>query len=386
MSDSSYTSPWWDDENSIPSILTTDWSNASTETTSDGWVGGVEPGFHDSFLHWSHSFNHWVQPRLHLLSTKEWPGLCAGGMHRHLIWSLLTSPLSGGSLVGSASSDDILGAIPEQVSNREKVMTWIHGNPRASEEYVINKPFVINVPQEEIYETELFMCCEDVEPEAVVYGIPVVTYDDYGAFARVHQSREIVNWFFGDLAIREEGDGDLIPLNNNIIQSQPFTVKVPSSYSREYNLKNRYYFKSIKSHQLINSKPVMPEEVNSLFIYGQEVPKFPRPFASCLCKAMPCYRDELLDSLRTDFDLLWHLKLEAAFLPRTHLTPSVLKYKAIKFLDKFDMSKYSKKDIYYMITSAVTGAMLFDSQEVKCFEAVNHDENLAVKGLNEFFQ
>lgn len=103
---------------------------------------------------------------------------------------------------------------------------------------------------------------------------------------------------------------------------------------------------------------------------------------------LTCEKNVLRKQLETDFDLAYELKLESLFMPRTHLLPLQLKHKAKRFLSEFDMSKYTKKDIYELIANAVTSAMLVDNSELRLIKAMNvcREKYYNRPIANQFFQ
>lgn len=128
--------------------------------------------------------------------------------------------------------------------------------------------------------------------------------------------------------------------------------------------KHRVHFKGKKREQIINQVDT-EEDLKPLFVKEHVEYRCKPPwYASCF----PCAR---LPLLKTDNDLLYHLKLEAAFCPREPLLLLQLKQKAKRFLGDYDMSKYTMKEIYDMVADAVTKAYLVGPDEERYISYMN---------------
>lgn len=73
---------------------------------------------------------------------------------------------------------------------------------------------------------------------------------------------------------------------------------------------------------------------------------------------------QLVDSLfQSDVDLVYHLKMEAAFVPRTPQLLVQLKHRARKWMAQWDCSHYSSKEQYRIMMAAIGQAMCIDQWE-----------------------
>lgn len=85
--------------------------------------------------------------------------------------------------------------------------------------------------------------------------------------------------------------------------------------------------------------------------------------AQKLQAASACQR-ELVDKLfQSDIDLVYHLKLEAAFVPRTTQLLVQLKHRARKWMAQWDCSHYTSKEQYQIMMAAIGQAMCIDQWE-----------------------
>lgn len=78
--------------------------------------------------------------------------------------------------------------------------------------------------------------------------------------------------------------------------------------------------------------------------------------------------------LASDADLVYHLKMEAMFTPRTPLLLQQLKMKAKRWLAAWDMSKYSSEHIFKMMLHGVTMAYTISDAERDVMKALKDPE------------
>lgn len=69
-------------------------------------------------------------------------------------------------------------------------------------------------------------------------------------------------------------------------------------------------------------------------------------------------------SEEVDMDLYYYLRTEAFGLQRDHKLLLQLKHKGLRFMDKFDLSRYTMEDRYRMVAKAVIAAFKLDKEEV----------------------
>lgn len=131
--------------------------------------------------------------------------------------------------------------------------------------------------------------------------------------------------------------------------------------------KQKVYFRGLK--QQLESNRLPDPEVERLPLFIEE---------PCRCRlgveppqVFPCHRRKLLRWFNTDADLVYALKMEAAFQPRTTSLLLQLKQKARKFLAGWDMSAYSSQQQYEMAMKAIGQAMLISTEEMK-IQALMH--------------
>lgn len=148
---------------------------------------------------------------------------------------------------------------------------------------------------------------------------------------------------------------------------RPHPLKLEERNPAQPGSKNKVYFKGLK--QQLESNRLPDPEVERLPLFIEE----PTP-----CRLgvepptiFPCHRRKLLRWFNTDVDLVYALKMEAAFQPRTQTLLLQLKQKARKFLAGFDMSAYSTKEQYEMAMKAIGQAMLVSTEEMK-IQALMH--------------
>lgn len=146
--------------------------------------------------------------------------------------------------------------------------------------------------------------------------------------------------------------------------------------------KHRVYFKGKKRSALCNRKPI--EEVEELPMFVKE-PMIPKPTRRIRTTG-PCARAALLAKMESDVDLVYALKFEAAFIPRSANLLLQLKQKARKWLKGWDLSNYTSKEIYDMAMNAVGQAMLVDPKEEQVRALMHmYEERDAVRpGINAF--
>lgn len=126
--------------------------------------------------------------------------------------------------------------------------------------------------------------------------------------------------------------------------------------------KYKVYFRSGKQMQPCNRLP--NEESDKLPLFTRQNIK-PAVVKDTYWTIFPCNREKLRRHMQTDVDLVYALKLEAAFCARTPGLLAQLKQKAKKWVAQWDMSLYTSKEIYEIITRAVGHAMLIDKEEEK---------------------
>lgn len=146
--------------------------------------------------------------------------------------------------------------------------------------------------------------------------------------------------------------------------------------------KFRVYQKGDKSGLPINSLPDPTADRLSLFINEPVLPRYTRP----IC-ASRCTREKLLRSLPSDRDLVDHLKIEAAYVPKTPELARQLKQQGKRFLAKWDMSNYTSTESRKILLNAVAQAMLVQPEEEKLrVLAHSYQERVVVRPLhNQFF-
>lgn len=69
-----------------------------------------------------------------------------------------------------------------------------------------------------------------------------------------------------------------------------------------------------------------------------------------------------------DVDLVYRLKMFAAFQTRSMQLATTLKQRCIKILDEYDMTKFSEDEKYSLVMHAVAEAMVVDPLELMMFE------------------
>lgn len=116
----------------------------------------------------------------------------------------------------------------------------------------------------------------------------------------------------------------------------------------------RVEFKGRKQANLLNIRETESQLEKPVFVLQDFTPK---TLVDTHCKR------SVNKKMVTDDDLVYYLKLEAAFLERTPLLHVQLKMKAQRFLKEFDMSLYTQKEKYQMVLRAVASAMLIDVEE-----------------------
>lgn len=131
--------------------------------------------------------------------------------------------------------------------------------------------------------------------------------------------------------------------------------------------KNKVYFRGLKQQLESNRLPDPEVEKLPLFIREDQPCRLGREPPTIF----PCHRRKLLKWFATDVDLVYALKMEAAFQPRTTNLLLQLKQKARKFLAGWDMSAYSTKEQYEMAMKAIGQAMLISTEEMK-IQALMH--------------
>lgn len=144
--------------------------------------------------------------------------------------------------------------------------------------------------------------------------------------------------------------------------------------------KFKVYHKSKKQNQQVNCEPT-DEDKNPLFI--REDKTIPLNL-TCFEKLCAPYKT---DDFKTDQDLVWHLRLEAAFQPRTSSLLLSLKNKAIRWFQRYDSSKYTMQERYEMIMRAVVQAMLPETEmdKIMWLMETKHATE-AIQKLNHFLK
>lgn len=142
--------------------------------------------------------------------------------------------------------------------------------------------------------------------------------------------------------------------------------------AKTYAPKSRVYVAGVKRKQLINQVPT-DEDSNPLFItepIEQDVGgRCGCPKWNCTT-CLPCCGLEL----SSDADLVYHLKMEAMFTPRTPLLLQQLKMKAKRWLASWDMSKYSSEQVFKMMLHGVTMAYTISDAERDVMRALKDSE------------
>lgn len=138
-------------------------------------------------------------------------------------------------------------------------------------------------------------------------------------------------------------------------------------WARVYTPKYRVYFKGKKQQQRINRLPHEEAEKLPTFVFEPKVAQLAKPVKTSL----PCHRAKLLKALTSDVDLVYALKMEAAFIPRSISLLQQLKQKARKWLAGWDMSLYTSQQIYEMTMNAIGQAMLVDTHEERVRAALH---------------
>lgn len=123
--------------------------------------------------------------------------------------------------------------------------------------------------------------------------------------------------------------------------------------------KKKVYSAGVKQMHPLHVLPDKEQEEAPLFIYD---PVGCTP-AKLFDRATPCQRKKLIASFKTDKDLLYFLKLQAAFLPRNESLLPMLKMKATKFMSQYDCSYLTAEQHYKIIMHAIGMAMLVDKEE-----------------------
>lgn len=142
--------------------------------------------------------------------------------------------------------------------------------------------------------------------------------------------------------------------------------------------KNRVYVAGVKRKQVINRVPT-DQEKDPLFIQETieaNISCCPHPF-SCTCMGV---------DLESDADLVYHLKSEAMFTPRTPLLLQQLKLKARRWMAGWDMSKYTSKQAFQILLHAVTMAYTISPEEKAVMKALRNTEVLKlIEKFNSYF-
>lgn len=140
-----------------------------------------------------------------------------------------------------------------------------------------------------------------------------------------------------------------------------------------YSTKQKVYFKGKKQFQEINRLPNEEVEKLPMFIMEPHEAKISKPYKM----KTPCHRRKLLSAITSDVDLVYALKMEAAFIPRSISLLTQLKQKARKWLNNWDLSNYTSEAIYKMTMNAIAQAMLVDQEEMKVRAVLNITEERA---------
>lgn len=123
----------------------------------------------------------------------------------------------------------------------------------------------------------------------------------------------------------------------------------------------RVMFRGRKQFHALNRLPLEEGDRLPMFAYEPKQPKL----APIISKTGPCSRRKLLKDFETDSDLVYVLKMDAAFQQRSVSLLLQLKQKARKWLAGWDMSAYTSQQIYEMAMKAIGQAMLVDEWEEK---------------------
>lgn len=148
--------------------------------------------------------------------------------------------------------------------------------------------------------------------------------------------------------------------------------------------KKKCYFKSNKQKIPINVLPDKDDDVKPIFTTSTFHPEYTKKKHVYL----PCSRRKLLWSTETDEDLVYELKIEAAFVPRDQSLLLLLKQKAKKFMDKFDCSLITMKQRYEIIVNAVCASFLISKEEEKVRKILDapHEKNRLRPAHNAFLK
>lgn len=128
--------------------------------------------------------------------------------------------------------------------------------------------------------------------------------------------------------------------------------------SLEVSPKFKVYQRGKKQFHAMNRLPQPELDKLPMFVYEPRVAKEARTRP-----LTPCTRSERIRALESDVDLVYALKLEAAFVPRSVSLMLQLKQKAKKWLGNWDLSAYTSEQVYRMVVGAVGQAMLVDQAE-----------------------
>lgn len=121
----------------------------------------------------------------------------------------------------------------------------------------------------------------------------------------------------------------------------------------------RVGFRGRKQFHVLNRLPLDEGDKLPMFAYEAKKPTL----APIIPRTGPCNRRALLAKFETDADLVYALKMEAAFQQRSVSLLLQLKQKARKWLAAWDLSAYTSQEIYEMAMKAVGQAMLVDEWE-----------------------
>lgn len=181
-------------------------------------------------------------------------------------------------------------------------------------------------------------------------------------FARIFEQEP--EWDFGEIA------AGVVEPNPPIAIGEGVDQRLVDRALRLNNPKNFLYIRSNKSDHISQQVEIPEEQEKPLFIKD---PRRMKPKLT-VCEKFGRWVDDKTGAtdgvyyskdFETDADLVMHLRGEAAFCKRSPALMLVLKHKAYRFMEKYDLSLITEAQRYQIVMRAVAQAFMEDHEQYK---------------------